>query len=347
MRDRAKLMFMDKRVLAAAVLVAALSHGPAQASERFVVQERTVPDYKTVAATLTTRDMGDARARIAGTLTALRVREGDVVTKGQTLALVSDQKLSLESQSRSAQAAALKAEHDRAAAELARVRAVYDKGFYSKARFDQAVAAAKSAESAWKAAVAAQAVVTEQAGQGQVLAPAAGRVVRASVPAGSVVMPGDVIAVVATNDAVVRVEVPEREGRALKQGDAVRLVSNAALPEERQAATLIREVYPQVRNGRITIDLEAKGIESGFVGERVRVLVAVGTRPAFVIPSDYVTTRFGVDYVRLAAKSGTLDIPVQRGQRIAVEGVADGIEILSGLKAGDVLLRPDGRLVQL
>ena len=125
------------------------------------------------------------------------------------------------------------------------------------------------------------------------------------------------------------------------------LVANASIGQERQATTIIREVYPQVRNGRITIDLEAKGLESGFVGERVRVLVAVGTRPAFVIPSDYVTTRFGVDYVRLAAQAGALDIPVQRGQGIAVEGIADGIEILSGLKAGDVLLRPDGRLVQL
>lgn len=347
MSTRPKLHTMIRYLVAVTLLAAAFAAAPAHAAERFVVQERIVPDYKTVAATLTTRDVGEARARIAGTLTELRVREGDVVTKDQTLALVSDQKLALESQSRGAQAAALKAEHERAAAELGRVRAVYDKGFYSKARLDQAVAAAKSAESAWKAAVAAQAVVTEQAGQGQVLAPAAGRVVRASVPAGSVVMAGDVIVVVATNDAVIRVEVPEREGRALKQGDAVRLVASASVGQERQATTIIREVYPQVRNGRITVDLEAKGLESGFVGERVRVLVAVGTRPAFVIPSDYVTTRFGVDYVRLAAKSGPLDIPVQRGQGIAVEGIVDGIEILSGLKAGDVLFRPDGRLVQL
>ena len=127
----------------------------------------------------------------------------------------------------------------------------------------------------------------------------------------------------------------------------MRRVANAFLADVRQAPTLVREVYPQVRNGRIMLDLEGKGLESGFVGERVRVLVAVGTRPAFVIPADYITTRFGVDYVRLAAKSGPLDIPVQRGQGIAVEGIADGVEILSGLKPGDVLLRPDGRLVQL
>lgn len=319
---------------------------PAQAAERFVVSERTVPDYKAVAATFTTRDVGEARARIGGTLTELRVREGDVVVKGQTLALIADQKIALEAQSRGAQAAALKAEHERAAAELGRVRAVYDKGFYSKARLDQAVAAAKAAESAWKAAVASRAVVAEQAGQGAVLAPAAGRVVRASVPAGSVVMPGDVVVVVASNDAVVRVEVPEREARGLKKGDAIRLATNAGVERERLASTVIREIYPEVRNGRATIDLEAKGLDSAFVGERVRVLVAIGERPAIVVPRDYITTRFGVDYVSLASKSSALDIPVQRGQAVETDGIADGIEILSGLKPGDVLLKPDRRLVQ-
>jgi RND family efflux transporter MFP subunit len=319
----------------------------AQAEERFVVQERLIPDYKAVAATYTTRDMGEARARIGGTLVELRVREGDVVTKDQTLAVVADQRIALDAQARAAQAAALKAEHERAAAELGRVRTVFQKGYYSKARLDQAEAAAKSAESAWKAAVASQAIVAEQAAQGKVLAPAAGKVVRASVPAGSVVMPGDIVVVVASNDAVVRVEIPEREARGLKKGDEVRLVADRSIGKERHALTQVREIFPEIRNGRATLDLEAKGLQADFIGERVRVLVATGERNAIVVPQSYVTTRFGVDYVRLADKTGALDIPVQRGQPVAVQGLADGVEILSGLKPGDVLVRPGARLVKL
>jgi len=335
-----------KTAIAAVVAVLAFTSA-CRAAETYVVQERTVPDYKMVAATLTTRDMGEARARIGGTLTELRVREGDVVTKGQTLAVIADQKIALEVQARQAQAAALQAERDRAAADLGRVRTVFDKGFYSKARLDQAVAAAKSAESAWKAAVASQAVVSEQAGQGRILALAAGKVVRASVPAGAVVMAGDVVVVVASNDPVVRIEVPEREARELKQGDAVRLVGEGGAVDGRPITVRIREIYPEIRNGRVTADLEAKGIGSAFVGQRVRVMVATGERRAIVVPQDFVTTRFGVDYVSLAEKSGALDIPVQRGQPLDVEGISAGIEILSGLKPGDTLLRPDGKLVQL
>ena len=221
------------------------------------------------------------------------------------------------------------------------------RGFYSKARLDQAVATAKSSESGWKAALASQAVVSEQAGQGKVLAPAAGKIVRASVPAGAVVMAGDVVAVVASNDPVVRVEIPEREAIALKRGSLVRLVAEGDARRVRQAFVRVREIYPEIRNGRVTADLEAKDISSGFIGARVRVLVATGERRAIIIPRSFVTTRFGVDYVSLAVKSGALDIPVQRGQEIDVEGVADGIEVLSGLKHGDALLRPDRKLVRL
>jgi multidrug efflux system membrane fusion protein len=330
-----------------AILLTMAAAASAGAAERFVVEERTVPDYKTVAATFTTRDMGEARARIGGTLVELRVREGDIVAKDQLLAVVTDQKIALELQSRAAQAAALGAESERAGAELGRVRAVFEKGFYSKAKLDQAVATAKSAQSAWRAAVAAQAVVAEQATQGKILAPAAGRVVRASVPGGSVVMAGDIVAIIASNDPVVRVEMPERDASGLKKGDELKLVADNAAGTEKLASTMIREIYPEVRDGRVTIDLEAKMLDSAFVGARVRVLVATGKRSAIVVPQTYVMTRFGVDYVSLAVKSGALDIPVQRGQPMSIAGTIDGIEILSGLKTGDVLLRPDGRLVQL
>lgn len=319
--------------------------GSALGADRFVIAERTVPDYKTVAATFTTRDMGDARARISGTIVELRVREGDVVTKDQILAVIADQKLALELQSRAAQSASAKAQRDQAAADLARVQAVFDKGFYSKARLDQAVAAAKSADAAWKAAMAAQGVIAEQASQGQILAPAAGKVVHASTPAGSVVNAGDVVVVVATNDPVIRVEVPERDASGLKKGDALRLVADG--PAQRAGSTVIREIYPQVQNGRVTIDLEGKTLGEAFIGQRVRVLVATGERRAIVIPQSYVTTRFGVDYVSLALKEGSLDIPVQRGQPIDIDGLKDGVEILSGLKANDIILKPDGQLVQL
>jgi RND family efflux transporter MFP subunit len=328
------------------LLAAGLFTAGVASADALVVTQRDVPDYKAVAATLTTRDLGEVRARIPGTLVSLSVREGDLVGKGQVLAVIADDKVALEQQSRRAQTAALKAESDRAAADLERVRKVFEKGFYSQARRDQAVATSRAATEAWKAAAAAQAVTAEVAAQGKLLAPAAGRVLRAPVPAGAVVMAGDVIVTVATNDAVIRLEIPEREARGLKAGDSIRVSEDANGGRARDAEVKIREIYPQVREGRVTVDLERGSLTQTFIGERIKARVIVGYRQSIVIPRDYVVTRFGVDYVSLVTRSGTLDIPVQTGQSLALQGDADGVEILSGLRPGDQIRKPVRRMVQ-
>jgi hypothetical protein len=56
-----------------------------------------------------------------------------------------------------------------------------------------------------------------------------------------------------------------------------------------------------------------------------------------LVPSRFVTTRFGVDYVRVVDRSGrATEVAVQ-----ATPGPAAGqTEILSGLADGDVVLAP-------
>jgi hypothetical protein len=83
-----------------------------------------------------------------------------------------------------------------------------------------------------------------------------------------------------------------------------------------------------------------EGLGDYFVSERVRVWVSAGERPAFIVPASYITTRFGVDYVNIRAAGPDIDVPVQRGRAEPQPGIPDGIEILSGLTAGDRLVRP-------
>ena len=60
-----------------------------------------------------------------------------------------------------------------------------------------------------------------------------------------------------------------------------------------------------------------------------------------MIPSDYITVRSGIDYVSLKQDSDkTIDVPVQRGAPVVLPDMDNGIEILSGLKPGDVLVKP-------
>jgi multidrug efflux pump subunit AcrA (membrane-fusion protein) len=94
----------------------------------------------------------------------------------------------------------------------------------------------------------------------------------------------------------------------------------------------VRLVYPEIKGGRVMADVEVEKLGDYFVGERTRVYVTTGKREAIVIPPDYVFRRAGLNYVKL--KDGTV-VVVQPGEQRA-----EGLEILSGLKEGDVVVAP-------
>lgn len=302
---------------------------------RLQVQLQTVADLKPAPATLTTRDMADARARISGTLVRLLVKAGDVVRQGQLIATVKDDRIAFQTGAYDAQVSAAAAQAAAAQADLARTRDLFSHGVYAQARLDQVEAQAKSANGALAAARAQRAASAEQGAQGAVLAPASGRVLTADVPAGSVVMPGQSIAKITAGPVVVRIELPEAEAPALKVGDLVQLAAEDLHGAVSQG--VIAQIYPGVTAGQVTADVTAPGLPQDLVGQRVRAQIKIGQRQALVIPRRYIATRFGVDYVRIVRADGTAsETPVQ-----ATTGPsADQAEILSGLRAGDVITPP-------
>lgn len=313
---------------------------PAQPArgELLVVRESMVPELKPVAAVVTTRDMAEARARIGGTLVRLNVREGDFVRRGQVIGVVSDSRLGFETRAYAAQASAAQAEAVRAQADLGRIRDLYQHGVYAKARLDQAEAAARAARGTLDAARAQTAASAALSGQGAIVAPADGRVLHAEVPAGSVVTPGMSIATLTAGPAVLRAEIPEADARGLRIGQSVPLVSDDT--GEALGAAVISQIYPAVTSGQVTADLSAPGLDAGAVGRRMRLRLEAGMRPALVVPRRFVSSRFGVDYVRLRARDGSAsDVPVQ----LSSEPRGDGVEVLSGLAPGDVLVGPEVR----
>jgi hypothetical protein len=68
--------------------------------------------------------------------------------------------------------------------------------------------------------------------------------------------------------------------------------------------------------------------------------VGAGTRPGIVVPAAMLRTRFGLDYALVKRGSAVVETPVQRGRPLPTPDMPDGVEILSGLAAGDVLVRP-------
>jgi len=310
--------------------VRAVERAPAEG--RLVVHASTTPDLKPTPGTLTTRDMADARSRIGGLLVSMAVKEGDMVRAGQVIARVRDDRLGLQTQAFDAQVAATAAEAARADAELGRTRDLYANGVYAKARLEAVEAQARSANAALSAARAQRGASAELAGQGAIVAPAAGRVLTADVPVGSVVMPGQSLAQITAGPLVVRIEIPDADAVALKLGQAV--VLDPADLGGVAAEGRISQIYPAVNGGQVKADVTAPNLPANLIGRRVRARVAVGERQAVIIPRRYVSTRFGIDYVRRVAKDGSaMDAPVQT----AAGPTPDTVEVLSGLHDGDIL----------
>lgn len=322
------------------VAALALLSGGAIADDTFTVAPTVIADEKAVFATVQSVNVAEARARIGGTVARLTVREGDRVTQGQVLASVGDEKIALQIRSLDAQIAGLDAALAQAQTDLALAEKLFAGGTVPRARLDEARTAVTVATNAQRSRVAERSVVAQQLVEGNVLAPAAGRVLKVPVRAGAVVMAGEPIALIADKDFVVRLEVPERHARFLKAGDPVR-IDGEELGEADPRFGTIRLVYPQIEDGRVTVDAVVAGLGDYFVGARIRVWVLAGEHSAFVVPVRFVATRFGVDYVRLQQQGGAVaDVPVLRGRELAGADAAGGVEILSGVKPADRLVAP-------
>ena len=304
----------------------------------YLVQSTMVADEKAVFATVQSANVVPARARIGGTIVELKVRQGVSVIQGQVIATISDKKLGFQASSYGAQVSAAQAQLAQAKTDLDRAQRLMASNAISKTALDSARTAYQVAQSNVNAMSAQRSVVQQQSNEGAVLAPQSGRVITVPVTAGSVLLQGDTIATVAQGDFVLRLQIPERHARDIKVGQAIRL-DGADIGLDGPRFGTIRLVYPEIDNGHVVADATVQELGDYFVGERVRVWVSAGNRKAIVVPANLITTQSGIDYARIWVGQ-SLDVPVQRGQTVHRPGKPDAIEVLSGLNAGDRLIKP-------
>jgi multidrug efflux system membrane fusion protein len=323
-------MGRSKLFLAFAVATAPLSG--ASAGET-TVHAAPIDDMKAVVASVEPAHQLVARARIGGTVTSLKIKEGDTVSAGAEIAVVADQKLFLQMQALDQRIRSQQAQRDKARVDFDRAQELLRRGVSTKVIFDQAKTALDVAERNFSALQSDRGVIEQQAAEGSVKAPGPGRILTIPVSVGRVVMPGETIATLAEDNYILRLQLPERHARFMRAGDRVEIgdrglhTTNGARKEGR-----VRIVYPEIQGGRVIADVDVKGLDNYFVGERARVFVTTGKRDAILAPKAAIYRRAGVDFARLADGA---EIVVQTG-----DAHGDAIEILSGLHDGDVVRTP-------
>lgn len=299
-------------------------------AEDYTVQRVLAADLKPVAAEVNSSHQATARARIGGTISELKVSEGAEVKRGDVLAVIHDPKQPLAIEATAARLRSLQQERTQAAADVKRYKPLAKTGVVSPAKMEQLTTRLNALDDNIKALKAERDSAVANREEGKVLAPMSGRVLTLPVPLGNVVMPGDVIADLTAGDLVLKIYVPERHARYLKQGMKIRIVSNARDGEESSSDGTVSKIYPEVQQGRVTADVTVSDLSHLYVGERLTAYVPTAQREAIYLPRDYVTRRHGLNYVTLKS-----------GEEIVVElGLEDehGVEVLSGLNEGDIVV---------
>lgn len=323
-------------IRAAAPALAALFLATSAIAAEFEVTPIVIEETKAVFGKVESRDSVLARARIGGTVREIRVDEGSVVKEGDIVAIIVDDKLAIQQQAADARLQALTSQLTNARTELARAEELIKSGATTQSRVDLARTQVEVLTNQLAAAEADRAVIAAQSAEGDVLAPASGRVLRVPVTEGSVALPGEEIALIAGGGYFLRLALPERHAAAITEGVTVRVGGRPGTGDGHDGRLV--KVYPQIEEGRVLADVEVDGLGDYFVGERTMVWIPVGTRSVLSVPPEAITTRHSVDYVRLAGDPGT-DVAVIPGASISPGGEAR-VEILSGLRAGDSVVTP-------
>lgn len=318
--------FLFAQALSAFTLLAV----PALA-ETITLEPRTVTEWKPVYGRVEAKETVPARARIGGTVTELSVSEGDAVEAGQEIARVHDDKIAFQIAALDAQIAALQAQLATAETELKRGEELVERGVATVQRLDQLRTAVDVARGQIAATRAQRAVVEQQAAEGQVLAPAAGRVLTVPVTRGAVILPGEPVATIGGGGFFLRLAIPERHAGTLEEGAELGIATDAG-----EARGRIAKLYPQIENGRVIADVDVEGLATAYVGLRLLVTLPVGNRTALLVPEGAVATRGGIDFVTLEDGS---ERAVVLGEAVSLDG-AEMIEVLTGLVPGDRVVAP-------
>lgn len=277
------------------------------------------------------------KAKVAGELKSLTVREGDTVRAGQVLGQIDTTELEWRLRQAEQQAEAAKAQADVTERTLANNRALVSQGFISPTALDTSQANANGARATLQAALAASALARKSLADATLVAPINGLVSQ------RLAQPGERVAL---------------DARVLEVVDLTRLELEAALPPQAVA---------QVRVGA-SASLHMEGLTEPVTAQVVRInpSASSGTRTvaAYLSVAPHPSLRQGLFATgRITLPGATslvvpssavrLDLPepsvlvlegeraVQRKVKLGATGDAQGqavTEVLSGVKAGEQVL---------
>jgi RND family efflux transporter MFP subunit len=266
-------------------------------------------------------------------LAEVRANVGDVVKKGQVLALFAPDTVNADLAQIKASVAEAEANLADAAANAQRARDLQASGALSA----QQIAQYLTSESTAKARLDAQRALAQQQAlrlrQTQVLAPDNGVISARSATVGAVLPAGqELFRLIRQSRLEWRAELPSSDIGAVKPGGAVRVLPASGGAIEGRVRIVAPTVDAQTRNGLIYVDLPTPG--AAKAGMFARGEFQIGSGSALTLPQGALVLRDGFSYVfRVEPAAGGADARIAQVKVTTGRRVGDRVEIVGGLAA--------------
>ena len=276
--------------------------------------------------------------RVMAMVTAIRVRTGERVRRGQLLIEIDPQ--ASQGQLSQAQGALSQAQAalDLAERNFERFQALSGADAASELELDMARMHYEQAKGAVEQAEGAVAAASSVAADSRVVAPFAGRVYRRMVEVGDLAAPGRPLLMLESDGLRrLRLAVPESLAveTGLAEGDPVTVSVDSRADLGRMWGSVVERTPgadPASHSFEFKVTLPVEDLPTGTAG---RAWVESGREARVVVPADTLLRRGGVTLVAVRTDDGLA------ATRVVTVGASDAdgrVEVLSGLAGGETLL---------
>jgi len=278
------------------------------------------------------------KARVAGELQGLTVREGDFVKAGQVVARVDATEYQARVRQAQQQAESAKGQVDIAKRSFDNNRSLVDQGFISKTALDSSIATLSSAEATFRAAQAGVDVATKSLDDTVLRAPISGQIAqRLAQPGERVAIDGRIVEIVDLSRLELEASLSATDSLNVRVGQTAELtVEGAAKP---LTARVVRVNPSAVAGSRAVLAYLAldstEGLRQGLFAQGA---LALGKATTLAVPLSAVRTDKPQPYVQVVSKGQVSHQAVTLGARgdsggqtlVAVQGVNEGATVLGG-----------------
>jgi RND family efflux transporter MFP subunit len=305
----------------------------------FKAEPKTMAQGLQVSGALKAINTALVKARVAGELQGLTVREGNTVSAGEVIARIDPTEYLARLKQAQEQADAARTQIEIAQRQFDNNRGLVDQGFISKTALEASSSTLIGAQATYKAALAAVDVAKKQLDDSVMRAPLSGLVSqRLAQPGERMAIDARVVEIVDLSQLELEATLSATESLQVRVGQSAQLqIEGTPHAVNAKVARISPSTLPGSRSVLVYLSVEGTpGLRQGLFAQGI-----LGTQltQGLAVPLDAVRTDKPQPYVQVVEDNKITHRNVTLGVRGQVNGNTQTWVLVEGLKDGDVVVR--------